>query len=437
MIQGVNAQINDSPFVSGDRIYVGGTDNTAYCVDLASGTKVWDPPANLGDQKSTIIWSSPNIIDDTMVIGVGSFQVFFNGPYDFKGSIVSVNATDGSTRVEDLRHGRQHDLGERRVRVGVGRYRYQARLHVHRHRAGLQHARRAPSDSMLAMEYANGRDQMVAPVHRQRRLHVVSQAMTGTWARACTSSRRAAKSSSAGATRPGTTTLSTATLATSCGAKCSPRAAAPAASWRRPPWRTASFTCTRTTASPRTSAARDPDPDLAFALDAATGNIIWQTAMTPGCVRRNRHRQRAHVLHHPRWHHPRARDRRWSRALERPHDPRREQGRRRRVGRRRNGVRRRRVGLGDRSRARRAARCVRVCARRPRDAALSQRLSYSMVTVVCTVTFSPSNAGTCASRMCATMQPAMGVPRKIDPGSRTAVVTRPLEAKVTATRVRP
>lgn len=95
---GVGAQINDSPLVTADRVYAAGYNSVAYAVDRASGAKLWDPNAPLGNQTNTVMWSSPNIIDDTMVIGVGSFQVFSSGPYNFKGNIVGVNATDGSMK---------------------------------------------------------------------------------------------------------------------------------------------------------------------------------------------------------------------------------------------------------------------------------------------------------------------------------------------------
>lgn len=92
---GPSAQINNSPFVTSDRVYVGGADNLIYAVDRETGAKVWDPHAQIGDQNLVIIWSSPNVADNTLVIGVGSYEVFTNGPYSFRGNVVGVDATSG------------------------------------------------------------------------------------------------------------------------------------------------------------------------------------------------------------------------------------------------------------------------------------------------------------------------------------------------------
>jgi polyvinyl alcohol dehydrogenase (cytochrome) len=95
---GLNAQLNASPFVSKDRVYLGGTENHLYAVDRESGKKVWKPHATIGEEPMVILWSSPNVVDDTLIIGVGSFQVFLPGPYTFRGNVVGVDATSGDPK---------------------------------------------------------------------------------------------------------------------------------------------------------------------------------------------------------------------------------------------------------------------------------------------------------------------------------------------------
>lgn len=95
---GPNAQLNASPFVSKKRVYIGGTDNQVFSVDRESGAKVWDPYASTGDQPQVILWSSPNVVEDTLIIGVGSFQVFLPGSYTFRGNVVGLDAESGDNR---------------------------------------------------------------------------------------------------------------------------------------------------------------------------------------------------------------------------------------------------------------------------------------------------------------------------------------------------
>jgi outer membrane protein assembly factor BamB len=95
---GLNAQLNASPFVTEDRVYLGGVDNAVYALDRKTGEKVWKPNAQAGSQPMVILWSSPNVVDNTLIIGVGSFQVFSGGPYDFRGNLVGMDATSGDVQ---------------------------------------------------------------------------------------------------------------------------------------------------------------------------------------------------------------------------------------------------------------------------------------------------------------------------------------------------
>ncbi|MFT3926154.1 MAG: PQQ-binding-like beta-propeller repeat protein [Myxococcales bacterium] len=97
---GLSAQLNASPFVSEDRVYLGGVDNAVYSVDRKTGEPIWKPSALAGNQSSVILWSSPNVVDNTLLIGVGSFEVFTGAPgaYTFRGNLVMMDATSGAVQ---------------------------------------------------------------------------------------------------------------------------------------------------------------------------------------------------------------------------------------------------------------------------------------------------------------------------------------------------
>ena len=90
------AQLNDSPLVTPDAVYVGGSGAQLFAVDRETGKKLWDPPMTLDKQQQTLLWSSPVLAGDEIVIGIGSFAVFLGG--SFRGSIVGVDAHTGATR---------------------------------------------------------------------------------------------------------------------------------------------------------------------------------------------------------------------------------------------------------------------------------------------------------------------------------------------------
>jgi len=93
---GLPAQVNDSPFVTADSVYIGGANNEVYGVSRSSGQPLWNLRHEIGSQQNTVLWSSPNVVGNTMLIGVGSFQVFTAANFTFKGNVVGVNATTGA-----------------------------------------------------------------------------------------------------------------------------------------------------------------------------------------------------------------------------------------------------------------------------------------------------------------------------------------------------
>lgn len=92
---GLPAEVNDSPFVTDNAVYIAGTNNEVYGVNLADGTPLWNLRNTIGSQQNTVIWSSPNVVGNTLLIGVGSFQVFSTSDFTFRGNVVAQNATDG------------------------------------------------------------------------------------------------------------------------------------------------------------------------------------------------------------------------------------------------------------------------------------------------------------------------------------------------------
>jgi polyvinyl alcohol dehydrogenase (cytochrome) len=90
------SQVNDSPFVTANAVYIGGTNNEVYGLNRADGSLLWNPRRQIGSQQNTVIWSSPAVVDDTLLIGVGSFEVFVSSTFNFKGNVVGMNATTGA-----------------------------------------------------------------------------------------------------------------------------------------------------------------------------------------------------------------------------------------------------------------------------------------------------------------------------------------------------
>jgi polyvinyl alcohol dehydrogenase (cytochrome) len=89
-------QINNTPLVTADTVYTGAQGALLAAYDRETGELKWKN--NIDSQMSLMLWSSPVLVDDTILIGVGSFQVFLPSSPPFRGSVVGVNAKDGSVK---------------------------------------------------------------------------------------------------------------------------------------------------------------------------------------------------------------------------------------------------------------------------------------------------------------------------------------------------
>src|SRR6185312_11054671 len=95
--------------VAGGVVYFGDWGGMIHAVHATDGTRVWstqvasanghtlwNPRNQIGSQQNTVIWSSPNVVEGRLLIGVGSFQVFTGtDPFTFKGNVVGVDAQTG------------------------------------------------------------------------------------------------------------------------------------------------------------------------------------------------------------------------------------------------------------------------------------------------------------------------------------------------------
>lgn len=91
-----NAMFTGSVFVDGSSVYVAGDGSVVYAVNKVNGELNWstDIEATPYDR----IWSSPVVVGNTLLVGAASFQVFrpIDNPEDlFRGGIVALNATTG------------------------------------------------------------------------------------------------------------------------------------------------------------------------------------------------------------------------------------------------------------------------------------------------------------------------------------------------------
>jgi polyvinyl alcohol dehydrogenase (cytochrome) len=79
--------------VASDTVYIAGDASNVYAVDRATGAKKWT--TKIENTTSSRIWSSPIVVGDTLVVGAGSYQVFIPATPVFRGSIVGLRASDG------------------------------------------------------------------------------------------------------------------------------------------------------------------------------------------------------------------------------------------------------------------------------------------------------------------------------------------------------
>jgi polyvinyl alcohol dehydrogenase (cytochrome) len=93
----MTGQVNDSALLTEDRIYVGDGDAMLHAVDRATGMVAWTPPVVLDTHQDTIIYSSPNIVDNIIVIGVATIElVATKTDYTSRGSVIGIDATSGA-----------------------------------------------------------------------------------------------------------------------------------------------------------------------------------------------------------------------------------------------------------------------------------------------------------------------------------------------------
>lgn len=93
---GVVSQINSSPFVTDDTVYVTGANAVVAALDRASGKVRWQETVD--PQKSLMLWGSPIVVDGVLIVGVGSFQVFLPATPAFRGNVVGLDAATGKLR---------------------------------------------------------------------------------------------------------------------------------------------------------------------------------------------------------------------------------------------------------------------------------------------------------------------------------------------------
>jgi polyvinyl alcohol dehydrogenase (cytochrome) len=90
-------QINSSPAIAGDRIFVSTGTGTVVALDRATGKPLWSTVVD--DVPDTDLFSSPVVVGSTVVVGVSSVQLAFPlNPYTFYGNIVALDAHSGRIR---------------------------------------------------------------------------------------------------------------------------------------------------------------------------------------------------------------------------------------------------------------------------------------------------------------------------------------------------
>jgi polyvinyl alcohol dehydrogenase (cytochrome) len=97
------AALYDSPAVAGGRVYFGDMAGAVHALEAADGQIVWSATiANypvetfLGTDVGTTLFGSPAVIGDTLVIGTASAP--FSKDQTFRGNVVSLNTSDGAER---------------------------------------------------------------------------------------------------------------------------------------------------------------------------------------------------------------------------------------------------------------------------------------------------------------------------------------------------
>lgn len=90
------AQMPGSPTVSGDTVYTAGYGGNVFAVDRETGATKWG--TDIESTPNDLIWSSPVVAGDTLIIGSASFQVFTPANPPFQGSVVGLDANTGKVK---------------------------------------------------------------------------------------------------------------------------------------------------------------------------------------------------------------------------------------------------------------------------------------------------------------------------------------------------
>lgn len=94
---GIN-QVNHTPFVTDDTVYSGAHVAQLFALERGNGNRIWQDPVALDPAPALMLWSSPIVVDDLLIIGIGSYQVFFPVTPMFKGSVVGVDIRTGEIK---------------------------------------------------------------------------------------------------------------------------------------------------------------------------------------------------------------------------------------------------------------------------------------------------------------------------------------------------
>ncbi len=87
--------IGGAVVVDESRAYVGTFDARIVALDRADGVPVWETP--VGDHPQAVVFGSPIVVDDLVIAGVGSFEVFTSGDTPtFRGHVVALDAETGA-----------------------------------------------------------------------------------------------------------------------------------------------------------------------------------------------------------------------------------------------------------------------------------------------------------------------------------------------------
>jgi polyvinyl alcohol dehydrogenase (cytochrome) len=89
--------VGGSVAVDRKQVVVGTFDARIVALDRETGDPRWETA--IGDHPKAVVFGSPVIVDDLVVVGVGSFEVFVPGdPPTFRGHVVALDAATGDER---------------------------------------------------------------------------------------------------------------------------------------------------------------------------------------------------------------------------------------------------------------------------------------------------------------------------------------------------